>query len=173
MPEEGTSASARAAQAGGTLATWQLFDIGPVAGRAGTEITVGGLIFWSRSAARYPRCSRSSLTSRMPTETPGAAVRMAKQPSGPTARGTRCHEQVRIAPGLCLRIDSLVTQIEKPSLLGMDFHSHWFAGHLTYEIQAEAGGSVLRQHETLRPRARLFWNTPGTTTMTSSRRSPR
>ena len=82
---------------------------------------------------------------------------MAKQPSGPTARGTRWHEQVRIAPGLWLRIDSIVTQIEKPSLLGMDFHSHWFVGHLTYEIQAEAGGSVLRQHETLRPRRPMRW----------------
>ena len=82
---------------------------------------------------------------------------MAKQPSGPTARGTRWHEQVRIAPGLWLRIDSIVTQIEKPCLLGMDFHSHWFAGHLTYEIQAEAGGSVLRQHETLRPRGPMLW----------------
>jgi len=86
-----------------------------------------------------------------------AAVKMVKKPSGPTAVGTRWHERVRMAPALWLHIESVVTEIAQPSRLGMDFHSHWFAGHLTYEIQAEAGGSVLCQHETLQPRGPVRW----------------
>jgi hypothetical protein len=86
-----------------------------------------------------------------------AAVRMVKEPSGPTARGTRWHEQVRIVPGLWLHVESVVTQIAAPSRLGMDFHSHWFAGHLTYQIQADPGGSLLRQEETLHPRGPMLW----------------
>ena len=86
-----------------------------------------------------------------------AAVRMVKEPSGPTAPGTRWHEQVRIVPGFWLRIESVVTQIAEPSRLGMDFHSPWFAGHLTYVIQADAGGSLLRQEETLHPRGPILW----------------
>ncbi len=82
---------------------------------------------------------------------------MVKEPSGPTALGTRWHEQVRIAPGLWLHIESVVTQIAEPSRLGMDFQSHWFAGHLTYEIQADTGGSLLRQEETLQPRGPMLW----------------
>ncbi len=62
-----------------------------------------------------------------------------------------------MAPGLWLHIESVVTQIAEPSRLGMDFHSHWFAGHLTYEIHAEAGGSLLRQRETLQPRKPMRW----------------
>jgi Polyketide cyclase / dehydrase and lipid transport len=86
-----------------------------------------------------------------------AAVSMAKEPSGPTALGTSWHEQVRIVPGCWLHIVSVVTQIAEPSLLGMDFHSRWFAGHLTYEIETEDGGSLLRQRETLQPRGPLRW----------------
>lgn len=86
-----------------------------------------------------------------------AAVKMVKEPSGPTAVGTRWHERVRMAPGLWLHIESVVTKIAPPSWLGMDFHSNWFAGHLTYEIRAAAGGSVLCQHETLQPRGPMRW----------------
>lgn len=86
-----------------------------------------------------------------------AAVKMVKEPSGPTAVGTRWHERVRMAPGLWLHIESVVTQIAQPTRLGMDFHSNWFAGHLTYEIQADTGGSLLCQHETLHPRGPMLW----------------
>ena len=37
----------------------------------------------------------------------------------------------------------------------MDFRSLWFSGHLTYEIEPAAGGSVLRQREALVPRRLL------------------
>ncbi len=82
---------------------------------------------------------------------------MVKEPSGRTALGTRWHEQVRMVPGLWLYIESVVTEVAEPSRLGMDFHSGWFAGHLTYEIQADAGGSLLRQQETLQPRGPVLW----------------
>ncbi len=82
---------------------------------------------------------------------------MAKTPSGPTVVGTCWHEQVRIMPGCWLHIESVVAHIAEPSLLGMDFRSRWFAGHLTYEIEAEAGGSLLRQRETLQPRGPGRW----------------
>lgn len=84
-------------------------------------------------------------------------VTMVKEPAGRTTRGTRWHEQVRIAPGLWLHVESVVTDIAEPSRLGMDFHSNWFNGHLTYEIQADTGGSLLRQHETLHPRLPMRW----------------
>ena len=86
-----------------------------------------------------------------------AAVKMVKEPSGPTAVGTRWHERVRLVPGLWLHIESVVTEIAEPSRLGMDFHSNWFTGHLTYVIQADAGASLLRQHETLHPHGPLLW----------------
>ncbi len=86
-----------------------------------------------------------------------AVVRMVKEPSGPTAVGTRWREQVRIVPGCWLHVESVVTQIAEPSRLGMDFHSRWFGGHLTYEIEADAGGSLLRQEETLQPRGPVLW----------------
>jgi hypothetical protein len=86
-----------------------------------------------------------------------AAVKMVKEPAGPTAVGTRWHERVRMAPGLWLHIESVVTEIAQPSRLGMDFHSNWFAGHLTYEIRADAGGSLLCQRETLQPWGPVLW----------------
>lgn len=82
---------------------------------------------------------------------------MVKEPSGPTAVGTRWHERVRLAPGLWLHVESVVTEISEPSRLGMDFHSNWFTGHLTYVIKADAGGSLLRQLETLYPRGPMLW----------------
>jgi menaquinone-dependent protoporphyrinogen oxidase len=79
------------------------------------------------------------------------AVRMEKDPSGPTAVGTRWHEAVRIVPGCWLRIESIVTEMEPPVRLGMDFTTRWFAGHLTYEIETTQDGCILHHRETLRP----------------------
>lgn len=79
-----------------------------------------------------------------------AGVRMRKSPLGPTRVGTRWHEQVRMAPGLWMRIESTVTDARPPDLLGMDFTGAWFTGHLAYEIEVTPDGSVLHQRETLR-----------------------
>jgi hypothetical protein len=81
-----------------------------------------------------------------------AAVRMTKIPPGPTAAGTRWHEQVKLMPGWWMRVDSRVTQIDEPAVLGMDFRSIWCTGHLAYTIQATPQGSILHQRETLLPR---------------------
>lgn len=78
-------------------------------------------------------------------------VRMSKHPGGPTRVGTRWHERVRILPGWWMSVDSVVTEVEPPTLLGMDFRSRWFRGHLTYTLEAVPGGCRLRQRETLRP----------------------
>jgi hypothetical protein len=82
----------------------------------------------------------------------GAAIRMTKIPPGPTAAGTRWQERVRLVPGWWMRVDSVVTEIGEPAVLGMDFRSIWCTGHLTYTIQATAQGSILHQRETLLPR---------------------
>ena len=87
----------------------------------------------------------------------GAGIRMTKIPAGPTAVGTRWHEQVRLVPGLWMPVDSVVTEIGEPILLGMNFRSIWCTGHLTYTIEATPQGSILRQRETLLPRWPLRW----------------
>ena len=84
-----------------------------------------------------------------------AVVRMIKDPAGPTTVGTQWHEHVRLAPGCWLHIESVVTEADEPRRLGMDFHSVWFTGHLTYEIDGTKDGSVLHHRETLRPRLLL------------------
>ena len=89
-----------------------------------------------------------------------AAVRMVKEPPGPTRVGTRWNEAVRVAPGCTLHIRSVVTDVARPYRLGMDFRSLWFAGHLTYDIEPAADGCVLRQRETLQPRLLLRWLGP-------------
>jgi hypothetical protein len=81
-----------------------------------------------------------------------AGVRMTKIPPGPTAVDTCWHEQVRLVPGWWMRVDSVVTEIGEPAVLGMDFRSIWCTGHLTYTIQATTEGSILHQRETLLPR---------------------
>jgi hypothetical protein len=81
-----------------------------------------------------------------------AAIQMTKIPPGPTAAGTRWQERVRLVPGWWMRVDSVVTEIDKPAVLGMDFRSIWCTGHLTYTIEATAQGSILHQRETLLPR---------------------
>jgi Polyketide cyclase / dehydrase and lipid transport len=80
---------------------------------------------------------------------------MVKEPSGPTTVGTVWHEAVRLAPGLWLHVDSVVTEAQQPYRLGMRFRSLWFTGSLTYEIEPAGGGSVLRQREELLPRRLL------------------
>lgn len=84
-----------------------------------------------------------------------AGVRLSKTPSGPTHEGTRWHEQVRVAPGAWMRIESIATDTAPPHALGMDFSATWFAGRLDYEINDSPDGSVLRQRETLRLRGPL------------------
>lgn len=82
---------------------------------------------------------------------------MTKIPAGPTAAGTRLHEQVRLVPGCWMTVDSVITDLEEPVLLGMDFRSIWCTGHLTYTVEATPEGSILHQRETLRPRWPLQW----------------
>lgn len=89
-----------------------------------------------------------------------AAVRMVKDPTGPTSLGTRWHEAVRLAPGCWFHIESVVSELDPPHLLGMDFSSRWLAGHLTYLIEPSAEGSILRQQETVRSRALPRWLLP-------------
>lgn len=84
-----------------------------------------------------------------------AGVRMVKDPPGPTTVGTVWHESVRVAPGLWLHVDTAVTEAQPSRRLGLAFRSLWFTGHLTYEIDAVPGGSVLRQREELSPRLLL------------------
>lgn len=86
-----------------------------------------------------------------------ATLQMVKDPSGATAVGTRWHEAVRIAPGCWLRIENIVTEMDPPARLGIDFATRWFGGHLTYEIETTQDGCVLHHRETLRPRASLPW----------------
>ncbi|MDD7942989.1 SRPBCC family protein, partial [Actinomycetospora lutea] len=81
-----------------------------------------------------------------------ARVRMVKEPDGPTTVGTRWHEQVRLLPGCWLHVRSVVTEVEEPVRLGMDFSSCWFAGHTVYEMTPTTGGCVLRHREVIRPR---------------------
>lgn len=89
-----------------------------------------------------------------------ATVRMVKEPTGPTTIGTRWHEWVKVAPRCWLHIESVVSDVNKPYQLGMDFHSLWLTGHLTYDIEPAADGSILHHRETVRPRALMRWLSP-------------
>ncbi|MFI7542232.1 SRPBCC family protein [Actinoplanes sp. NPDC049599] len=89
-----------------------------------------------------------------------ATVRMVKEPLGPTAVGTRWHEWVAVAPHCRLYVESVVSEVNEPYRLGMDFRSRWFTGHLTYDIEAAADGSVLHHRETVRPRLFARWLSP-------------
>lgn len=62
---------------------------------------------------------------------------------------------MRLSPGCWLHIESVVTEADEPARLGMDFHSLWFTGHLTYEIDRTKDGSVLHHREALKPRLLL------------------
>ncbi len=86
-----------------------------------------------------------------------ARVKMTKHPSTATRVGTRWKERVKIAPGLWMSIESVVTDIQPPSLLGMDFHSVWLYGHLAYTITPSGEGATLHQRETVHLRWPLRW----------------
>ena len=76
---------------------------------------------------------------------------MAKEPTGATTIGTRWHEAVRFAPGLWMRVESVVTDLVEPRRLAMDFESAWWSGTLRYDVEPTASGSVLRHRELVRP----------------------
>ena len=88
------------------------------------------------------------------------ALRLTKDPSGPTRVGTRRHEWVRLAFGCWLNVESVVSELEPPHRYGMNFHSRWLTGHLTYEIEPTADGCILRHREIIRPRVQLRWPRP-------------
>ncbi|MFC5791409.1 hypothetical protein EDM22_07600 [Agromyces tardus] len=89
-----------------------------------------------------------------------AVIRMVKDPPGPTVAGTRWHESVRIAPFSWFHVESVVTDVQPPHRLAMDFHSLWLTGHLAYEIEPVAGGCVLHHRETVRARVLRRWLQP-------------
>lgn len=89
-----------------------------------------------------------------------ASVRMVKDPAGPTMIGTCWHEWVKVAPRYWLHVESVVTEVNPPYRLGMDYSGRWLTGHLTYDIEQAADGSILHQRETLRTRAVLRWLSP-------------
>jgi hypothetical protein len=84
-------------------------------------------------------------------------VRMVKLPSTATRLGSWWDEHVRLIPGVWLTIQSVVTELEEPTTMGMDFHSRWFDGHLTYTLQPSGSNTTLHQHETIRLRWPLSW----------------
>jgi uncharacterized protein YndB with AHSA1/START domain len=86
-----------------------------------------------------------------------ARVKMTKHPSTATRVGTRWDERVKIAPGWWMSIESVVTDIQPPSLLGMDFHGAWLYGHLAYTITPSPEGATLHQRETVHLRWPLRW----------------
>ena len=85
---------------------------------------------------------------------------MVKEPTGPTTIGTRWHEWVRVAPRCWLHVESVVSDVHEPYRLAMDFRSRWLTGHLTYDIEPAADGSILHHRETVRPRALVRWLSP-------------
>jgi len=86
-----------------------------------------------------------------------ARVKMMKHPSTATHVGTRWDERVRIGPGWWMSIESIVTDIRPPNVLGMDFHSVWLYGHLVYTITPSREGARLQQRESVHLRWPLRW----------------
>lgn len=86
-----------------------------------------------------------------------ARVKMTKHPSTATRVGTRWDERVKIAPGWWMSIQSVVTDIRPPNVLGMDFHGAWLYGHLAYTITPSPEGTTLHQRETVHLRWPLRW----------------
>lgn len=91
------------------------------------------------------------------TGPPGSGVRMRKRPAGPTAVGTRWHEEVRLGPGLWMPVDSVATAVDPPALLEADFTSPFFTGWLSYRVEPATTGSTLRQRQVVRPRRSMRW----------------
>jgi uncharacterized protein YndB with AHSA1/START domain len=129
----------------------------------GIERRSPGLAFDLSVAIRRPPPAVFALLADIQDAEPiprSAAVRMVKEPSGPTTVGTRWHERVRVAPGCWMRVESVVSQVDEPYRLAMDFRSRWLSGHLTYDIEPAAEGSILHHRETVRPSALLRWLSP-------------
>jgi hypothetical protein len=78
-----------------------------------------------------------------------ARVKMTKHPSTATRVGTRWDEKVKIVRGWWMSVESIVTDMRPPSVLGMDFYSALLYGHLTYAITPSTGGAMLHQRETV------------------------
>lgn len=136
---------------GRTLVAWRRGDPGGMEGSRSA-----GLAFDLSVAIRRPPPTVFALLADIQDAEPiprSAAVRMVKEPSGPTTVVTRWHEWVRVAPCCWMRVESVVSQIDEPYQLAMDFRSRWLSGHLTYDIEPAANGSILHQRETVRPRA--------------------
>ena len=76
-------------------------------------------------------------------------VRMGKSPAGPTVVGTTWREVVRVAPGIQLEVQSLVTAVDPHRYLEMIFRGPAIAGRLRYELEPISGGTLLRQREVL------------------------
>jgi hypothetical protein len=132
-------------------------------GVAGREIACGRPAFDLSVAIRRPPPAVFALLADIQDAEPiprSEAIRMVKEPAGPTAAGTRWHEWVRVAPGCWLHTESVVSDVREPYQLGMDFRSLWFTGHLAYDIEPAAGGSILHNRETVRLRALLRWLGP-------------
>jgi hypothetical protein len=80
---------------------------------------------------------------------------MEKIPPGPTGAGTRWREVVRLLPFVTMTMWSDVVETVPGRRLAETFRGPWMTGRLTYEIEPTAGGSVLRQVETLTPQGPL------------------
>lgn len=80
-----------------------------------------------------------------------------KAPGGPTQAGTRWQEEVRFGPWR-IRTRSLATSVERPRQLSMRWEGPFMHGDLSYTLEAMAGGTMLRQRETMVPEGplRLF-----------------
>lgn len=77
---------------------------------------------------------------------------MVKDPPGATAVGTRWREEIRLAPMVRMVVWSEVTELDPGRCLSMVFHQRGFSGRLTYTVQADRDGSILRQQESLQLR---------------------
>lgn len=89
---------------------------------------------------------------------PGSPITaMEKLPAGPTAVGTRWREVVRLGPWLRMTIWSEVTDIEPGVMLAERFWGGSMRGTLIYTLQADDGGALLRQRESM---ATVGWLRP-------------
>ncbi|HEX6760510.1 MAG TPA: alpha/beta fold hydrolase [Propionibacteriaceae bacterium] len=125
-----------------------------VAGPRGETIAAPGMATFDLSVAinRPPSVVFALLADIQNAVPQRAGVRMVKDPPRATTVGTHWHEDVRLAPGCWMHVETVVSDAAEPRQLGMDFWSRWFTGHLTYNLEPTADGTVLHQWETLRPR---------------------
>mgnify|MGYP001822612452 FL=1 len=87
---------------------------------------------------------------------PGSPIpEMEKIPAGPTTVGNRWREIVRLAPFITMTVLSEVTDIEPGRRLDETFSCPWMIDSISYSIEPDDGGSLLRQRETLTPHGPL------------------